>query len=75
MDQTFDANTYQQIVQKGLMLHLDLEPKPGQLRLAVQDGRTGTGGNHQRDGPLVWLENSLGLKTGDDISCRRVKGN
>jgi VWFA-related protein len=41
VDQTFDANTYQQIVQKGLMLHLDLDPKPGQLRLAVQDGRTG----------------------------------
>jgi hypothetical protein len=41
VDQTFDANTYQQIVQKGLMLHLDLDPKPGQLRLAVQDARTG----------------------------------
>lgn len=41
VDQTFDANTYQQIVQKGLMLHLDVDPKPGQLRLAVQDARTG----------------------------------
>ena len=41
IDQTFDANTYQQIVQKGLMLHLDLDPQPGQLRLAVQDARTG----------------------------------
>ncbi len=41
VDQTFDANTYQQIVQKGMMLHLDLDPKPGQLRLAVQDARTG----------------------------------
>jgi len=41
VDQTFDANTYQQIVQKGMMLHLDVDPKPGQLRLAVQDGRTG----------------------------------
>ena len=41
VDQTFDVNTYQQIVQKGLMLHLDLDPKPGQLRLAVQDVRTG----------------------------------
>src|SRR5258706_619540 len=43
VDQTFDANTYQQILQHGLMLHLDLDPQPGtnQLRLAVQDGRTG----------------------------------
>ena len=41
VDQTFDTNTYRQIVQKGLMLHLDLDPKPGQLRLAVQDARTG----------------------------------
>jgi VWFA-related protein len=43
VDQTFDANTYQQIVQHGLMLHMDLDPSPGnnQLRLAVQDGRTG----------------------------------
>src|SRR4029077_8006977 len=41
VDQTFDANTYQQIVQKGLMLHLDVDPKPGQLRLPGQDDRTG----------------------------------
>jgi VWFA-related protein len=41
VDQVFDVNTYQQIVQKGLMLHLDLDPQPGQLRLAVQDARTG----------------------------------
>jgi VWFA-related protein len=41
VDRTFDANTYQQIVQKGMMLHLDLDPQPGQLRLAVQDARTG----------------------------------
>lgn len=41
VDQTFDATTYQQIMQKGLMLHMDLDPKPGQLRLAVQDERTG----------------------------------
>jgi hypothetical protein len=41
VDQTFDANTYQQIVQKGIMLHMDVDPKPGQLRLAVQDARTG----------------------------------
>ncbi len=41
VDQTFDAATYQQIVQKGIMLHMDVDPKPGQLRLAVQDARTG----------------------------------
>lgn len=41
IDQVFDANTYQQIVQHGLATHLDLDPKPGQLRLAVQDARTG----------------------------------
>jgi VWFA-related protein len=41
VDQTFDANTYQTILQKGMMLHLDLDPQPGQLRLAVQDARTG----------------------------------
>ncbi len=41
VDQTVPENVYQQIVQKGLMLHLDLAPQPGQLRLAVQDGRTG----------------------------------
>jgi VWFA-related protein len=40
-DQTFDASTYQQILQKGITLHLDLDPQPGQLRLAVQDARTG----------------------------------
>ena len=51
VDQTFDANTYQQIVQKGLMLHLDLEPKPGQLRLAVQDGRTGMVGTINATAP------------------------
>jgi len=41
VDRTFDVSTYQQIVQKGLMLHLDLDPQPGELRLAVQDSRTG----------------------------------
>lgn len=41
VDQTFDANTYQQILQQGIALHLDLDPQPGQLRLAVQDTRTG----------------------------------
>jgi len=51
VDQTFDANTYQQIVQKGLMLHLDLDPKPGQLRLAVQDARTGLVGTINASAP------------------------
>jgi VWFA-related protein len=43
VDQTFNAETYQQILQHGLMLHMDLDPKPGtdQVRLAVQDNRTG----------------------------------
>jgi hypothetical protein len=43
VDQSFDAHTYQQILQHGLMLHLDVDPQPGknQLRLAVQDERTG----------------------------------
>ena len=43
VDQTFDANTYEKILQQGLMLHMDLDPQSGknQLRLAVQDTRTG----------------------------------
>jgi VWFA-related protein len=41
IDQVFDSNTYQQIVQHGLATQLDLEPQRGQLRLAVQDARTG----------------------------------
>src|SRR6266567_1182245 len=51
VDQTFDANTYQQIVQKGLMLHLDVDPQPGQLRLAVQDIRTGMVGTIKTQTP------------------------
>lgn len=51
VDQTFDANTYQQIVQKGLMLHLDVDPQPGQLRLAVQDVRTGLVGTIRTASP------------------------
>src|SRR6266700_379783 len=51
VDQTFDANTYQQIVQKGLMLHLDIDPQPGQLRLAVQDVRTGMVGTIRTASP------------------------
>ena len=41
VDHVFDAGTYQQVIDHGLMLHMDLDPQPGQLRLAVQDARTG----------------------------------
>jgi VWFA-related protein len=47
VDQAFDANTYQQIMQHGLLLHMDLDPQRGgnQLRLGVQDNRTGLVGS------------------------------
>ena len=53
VDQAFDANTYQQILQHGLMLHMDLDPQAGnnQLRLAVQDGRTGLVGTIDAPAP------------------------
>lgn len=43
VDQSFDDKTYQQILQHGLLLHMDLDPPPphSRLHLAVQDGRTG----------------------------------
>lgn len=43
VDQVFDNDTYQKILQHGLLLHMDVDPKAGadQVRLAVQDGRTG----------------------------------
>lgn len=43
VDQTFPDNIYQQIAQHGMMLHMDMVPPSGatQLRLAVQDARTG----------------------------------
>lgn len=52
VDQTFNSNVYQQILQHGMMLHMDLTPPAGatQLRLAVQDGRTGLVGTI--DAPL-----------------------
>lgn len=53
VDQTFNSSDYQQIMQHGMMLHMDLAP-PGnasQLRLAVQDGRTGLVGTVEA--PLV----------------------
>ena len=52
VQQTFNSNVYQQILQHGMMLHMDMAPPPGatQLRLAVQDGRTGLVGTI--DAPL-----------------------
>ena len=47
VDQAFDASTYQQLLQHGLLLHMDLDPQPGtnQVHLAVQDVRTGLVGS------------------------------
>jgi hypothetical protein len=47
VDQIFDASTYQQIIQHELQLHMHLDTQPGrnQLRLAVQDNRTGLVGS------------------------------
>jgi len=43
VDQVFTAAVYQQVLQSGMMLHMDLDPVPGtgEVRLAVQDGKTG----------------------------------
>jgi len=43
VDQTFNDDTYQQILQHGLLMHMDVDPKTGgnQVHLAVQDIRTG----------------------------------
>jgi hypothetical protein len=43
VDQVFNADTYQQVRQRGMMLHMDLDPVAGtnQIRLAVQAGRSG----------------------------------
>ena len=53
VDQAFDAKTYAQIVQKGLLLHMDLDPVPAnsQLHLAVQDNRTGMVGALEAPAP------------------------
>ena len=47
VDQAFDAGTYQQILLKGMLLHMDLQPPAGasQLRMAVEDNRTGHNGS------------------------------
>lgn len=52
VDRAFDAATYQQILDKGMMVPIDLEIPSGgnQLRLAVLDGRTGFVGT--ATGPL-----------------------
>ncbi len=43
VDQTFKDEVYQQILQKGILLHLDVDktPSDNDLRLAVQDVHTG----------------------------------
>jgi hypothetical protein len=43
VDRTFDAATYQQILDKGMMVPIDMEMPAGgqQIRLAVLDNRTG----------------------------------
>lgn len=43
VDQTFDAPTFQTILQKGMLLHMDLDAPPAnsRLHLAVQDNKTG----------------------------------
>ena len=43
VDQVFKPDVYQQVLQRGMMLHMDLDPVPGaaQVRLAVQDAKTG----------------------------------
>ena len=42
IDQTFDAHTFQQVQQHGILTHMDIDPKPGQndLRIAVRDNHS-----------------------------------
>lgn len=54
VDQAFNADTYQQILQHGIMLHMDMDSAPApneQLRLVVRDERTGFMGSTV--GPLL----------------------
>ena len=53
VDQSFDASTYEKILQQGVMMHMDVDPQPGnnQMRLAVQDGRTGLVGTIDAPAP------------------------
>jgi VWFA-related protein len=44
VDQLFDAATYEKIQKQGILVHMDLEAKPGdnnEVRLVVRDNRTG----------------------------------
>lgn len=52
VDRAFPLEVYKQIVEKGMLLHMDIDPQPGsaQVRLAVQDNRTGLVGTI--DAPL-----------------------
>jgi hypothetical protein len=46
VDQAFDAGTYQQILDKGMLLHMDvnLPQAKSELRMVVRDNRTGNTG-------------------------------
>jgi hypothetical protein len=46
IDQTFDANTFQQVQQHGILTHMDIDPKPGKndLRIAVRDNHSASVG-------------------------------
>ena len=52
VDKSFNGEVYHEIIEKGLLLHMDLDPQPGNnwLRLAVQDNKTGLVGTI--DAPL-----------------------
>lgn len=43
VERAFSADIYKQIVEKGMLLHMDLDPQPGgaEIRLAVQDNKSG----------------------------------
>ena len=49
VDQAFNADNYQQILQHGMLLHMDLDPQPANpwLQLAVRDEPTGYIGTTQ----------------------------
>jgi len=51
--QVFKPDVYQQVLQHGMMLHMDFDPAPGaaQVRLAVQDIRTGMVGTIDAPAP------------------------
>jgi len=46
IDQAFDAGTFQQIQQHGILTHMDIDPKPGKndLRIAVRDNHSSSVG-------------------------------